>query len=98
MKHKKDPLQEQIDRSQLNILREMERQGREKYRAAVVGVATYMSAGGVIVAIALVFFLPWYFYVFAAVLLFAAVRSWLNMRDMERFIETVHADMLEIQK
>lgn len=98
---RRDELDEFGDRlkaTQLRISQEMERQGLERYRTAVVGIASYLPAAIIVFAIALVFGLHWVFYIFAAVLLVAAIRSWLNMRDMERFIEAVRQDILEIQK
>ncbi|WNN95152.1 hypothetical protein SEA_MAGRITTE_201 [Microbacterium phage Magritte] len=95
---RKNEFEDRLKATQLVISQEMERQGIQSYRRSLVGTMSYMTSGGLIAAIAVLFSLPWIFYVFAAVLLVAAIRSWLNVRDMERFIEAVRKDMLEIQK
>lgn len=98
---KRDELDEfgdHLKRTQLAISQEMLRQGTERYRAALVGTMTYMAAGGIIAAIAVLFALHWVFFIFSAVLLIAAARSWMNVRDMERFIAAVENDISEIQK
>ena len=101
MSKKRDELDEfeaHLKRTQIAISEEMLRQGTVAYRRALVGTISFLSAGGLIAAITVLFDLQWVFYVFAGVLLIAAIRAWLNARDMERFIEAVQQDLLEIQK
>lgn len=87
-----------VDEHQVQIMERLLVRGRERYRASLVATISFLLSAVFVALIALFGELHFVFYISAGILLVAAIRSWLNMRDMEHFINVMERDLHEIRK